>query len=106
MIEKKVQREGYWSNGDDYSQYPTPVGADEPWLGKDEFLLALTLLELKAKANHYKGSSECRICKKRNGSSDFEIDGWKWPSGYQHYIRAHNVRPSLAFQEFVLGRML
>jgi hypothetical protein len=51
----------------------------------------------------YRGSSTCRICGIRNGYREFNIAGWQWPSGFRHYIEAHNVRPSLAFQEFIIG---
>lgn len=28
---------------------------------------------------------------------------WEWPSGFEHYVREHNVRPSWAFQSFILA---
>lgn len=54
----------------------------------------------------YKGSSTCRCCGNTNGSGDYKSDGWVWPEGLHHYIAKHNVRPSLAFQEFILGRQI
>jgi hypothetical protein len=49
----------------------------------------------------YRGSSTCRLCGQSNGSREFHVAGWIWPVGYRHYIEMHQVRPSLAFEEFV-----
>lgn len=98
-------REGFWRSEREPT-LPSPHGLDKPWKGKRKFLAALAKVEKRAHASHYKGSSNCRICDKRNGSATYEYDGWQWPSGYRHYVEVHNVRPSLAFQEFILGYYL
>lgn len=41
----------------------------------------------------YRGWSNCRICKKANGSEDYHKDGFTYPSGYVHYIVHHCVVP-------------
>jgi len=102
---KLLHREGFW-----YSKYykylPKPVPREKPWKGKKEFLKALQMIGELAKIKYYKGWSNCRICGCKNGSTECEFNGWVWPSGLKHYIEEHNVRPSLAFQEFVLGKYL
>lgn len=99
------RREGFWYSKQE-PLLPMPVQSDTAWEGKEAFLIALVELELGSNQQHYKGISACRICSRGNGDGEFEADGWVWPSGYSHYIQAHNVRPSLAFQEFVLGKIL
>lgn len=102
--ETLILREGFWSSEDE-PYFPTPEGG-LPWKGKKRFLKALARAQKQAHSDAYKGSSNCRLCDRRNGSETYELDGWRWPSGYAHYIEEHNVRPSLAFQEFILGYYL
>jgi hypothetical protein len=99
---KVMSREGYWRTGKG-SMLPRPVALAKPWLGKKRFLAALEELEKQATEIHFKGVSLCRLCDCSNGAAEMQSGGWKWPSGYRHYIEEHNVRPSLAFMEFVLG---
>lgn len=104
---RKVQplREGFWFN-EDHPGLPHPQARDKAWKGKREFLAALSSVESSAHPKHYKGWSTCRLCGCRNGSVEYELGNWRWPVGYAHYVKEHNVRPSLAFQEFVLGKEL
>lgn len=96
-------REGFWASSDGDKQLPTPVATS--WGGRTDWLRALTRAERKAHSKAYKGMSTCRVCSSVNGSEEFtlDVDGntWKWPSGYRHYIVKHQVRPSLAFEEFI-----
>ena len=98
-----IQREGFWKE-DKESQLPIPRAAEKPWNGKKEFLKALKKVEAVSKGNVYKGYSTCRCCGERNGNGEYRKDTWLWPEGFLHYIQQHNVRPSLAFQEFILGK--
>lgn len=100
-----VRREGFWF-GDRCPGLPAPISPDHTWPGRNEFLEALSKVEAVAEESTTRGFSICRICGKANGSREFDYKGWRWPSGYAHYIRDHNVRPSLAFQEFVLWRLI
>ena len=93
-------KEGFWYEGRG-SKLPMPVGSAIPWNGKSGFLVNLRILEAKASNRGQKGSSTCRICKCRNGSTEFDYRGWKWPAGFRHYVEGHNVKPSKAFQRFV-----
>ena len=101
-----MNREGYWTTGED-SDLPSPVARE--WAGRERFLARLTEIETTINEVHpdqigrFRGFSHCRICEKRNGSTDFTYGSWNWPSGYRHYIQEHGVRPSLAFEEFIIG---
>lgn len=78
-----------------------PVENAEPWVGQSEFLAKLNLVEEMAKRTAYRGLSLCRCCRAINGSVTYEHGGWEWPSGFRHYVDAHNVRPTDEFIEFV-----
>lgn len=108
-----INHEGFW-----WSEYeshlPKPIPLDYKWKGRKAFLKALRHVEsevesgdLSGRVNHYKGSSRCRICEVHNGSQEFKCDfmksTWVWPAGFAHYVMKHNVRPSQAFQEFILA---
>lgn len=99
-----INREGFW-----YSKYepllPKPVANEKAWKGKREFVNGLKTMQSKLNPQRFKGSSKCRICGCINGSTEFVYHGWRWPSGLLHYVEEHNVRPSLAFQELVVGQL-
>lgn len=106
---KKIKYEGYWrQTPDEKSSYPWPVGNDEPFNGKDEFLKALSICQRAAKRSSYRGPSMCRICQKGNGSQEYNLQQrshniiWRWPDGFEHYVRDHNVQPSVEFRKFII----
>lgn len=98
-------REGFWWS-EHARNLPKPVPNEKSWRGQRAFIVALFKLERKVRKKNppgaTKGWSNCRLCGCKNGSTTFEWGGWAWPDGLSHYVEAHNVRPSLAFQEFVL----
>ncbi|MET0979788.1 MAG: hypothetical protein ABWX90_00865 [Candidatus Saccharimonadales bacterium] len=107
-----VCREGFWRNENDSStkNLPRVKARAKPFVGHREFLTALNRVQSyheDIKTLHAKGWSNCRCCEKKNGSVEFKLNAlgvtWAWPSGYVHYVEDHNVRPSLAFQEWVLA---
>ena len=104
-----MNREGFWSTGkeSDLPQaYAYKVSVDT-WKGKEEFLNRLDRIQSTyAQVLYYKGISSCRICNCMNGSREYKYEGWQWPEGYSHYIEKHNVRPSLAFEEFITGKII
>jgi hypothetical protein len=104
-MKEKHNREGFWYEGEG-SLLPKPKEASKPWKGQSKFVAALRDLEFTLQPTAYKGSSRCRICKEQNGSEEFQYKTWIWPSGFLHYVEKHNVRPSLAFQEFILQETL
>jgi hypothetical protein len=117
-----VQREGFWATSKSESGAPIPLPypqhSDVAWKGKKKFLALLEHVEQyggkfgTVRADMFRGFSMCRCCRKPNGSGEYTATFdfskndrptvWVWPSGYAHYIREHNVRPSLAFQEFIV----
>lgn len=106
-----VLREGFWKPNNSISESALPVcppGKDKLWKGKGIFLKALDSTETSARRTKYKGYSTCRLCGENNGDEELSLKRGGvtavWPSGYRHYIKTHNVRPSLAFQEFVERR--
>lgn len=105
-----ILREGFWSGGayEDSASYPKPVASDKSWKGRKVFMGSLKSVETNLKTTIvkvYKGYSTCRVCDLRNGCNEFQATAlgvtWVWPEGFSHYVEAHNVRPSLAFQEFI-----
>lgn len=106
-MSNKFNREGFWrpAGRGGLSFLPQAVEGD-PWEGQQDFLVSLKEIESVANTVHFRGISRCRLCGKVNGSITYQANGWEWPEGYRHYIEVHNVRPSLAFQEMVLGRYL
>jgi hypothetical protein len=102
---------GFWKSGSkENKKFPNPKARKKPWMRQKEFLQNLQLIESKiqnhnlGKVLHYKGYSCCRICEENGqdmGSVTFELGGWRWPSGFTHYISKHNVKPSYSFIEFI-----
>lgn len=102
-MRETANREGFWYSSHE-RHLPSPVPHAKPFEGQDEFLVALTKKEAKAQVTSYKGFSRCRICGNANGSEEYSIGGWKWPSGYRHYVEVHNVVPSPKFKAFITGQ--
>lgn len=95
--------EGYWRvSKDEVSPLPWPE-PDQNWEGRERFLSRLAQLEASGVGMDYMGYSQCRLCGRNNGTSEFIVDGWTWPDGLRHYIAEHGVRPSPQFEAFVLG---
>lgn len=103
MSELLINREGFWASASNTTLPSVPLST--PWKNRSTFLRALDKVEAKAVTNAYRGVSVCRVCDKPNGSAEYllkiESNTWVWPSGYRHYISEHQVRPSLAFEEFI-----
>lgn len=94
--------EGYWySDYEPNKKYPMPVPFDGVWDKKELFLNRLDKKEKKASVTRYRGLSKCRICGCFNGSEEFTLNGWKWPSGFKHYVKDHNVLPTTDFMLFI-----
>ena len=92
--------EGYWYSTQT-PNFPKPIANEHKWLGLKQFVRKIELLQEHAHEKFYTGTSPCRICKKSNGSTEYELGGWRWPSGYLHYIVEHNVKPTPGFKDFV-----
>jgi hypothetical protein len=95
--------EGHWRvSVDEVSELPWPT-PNPDWGERGAFLHALESVEGRAERIAYRGISICRICRCHNGHEGLRLGGWEWPAGYRHYIADHGVRPSLAFEDFILN---
>ena len=100
-VKETTRIEGYWKSTWE-PQYPFPQENTIDPTTKNEFVEKLQEMERIAHKEQYMGDSECRICKCTNGSREFVYKGWRWPSGYLHYIILHSVAPTDEFFEFVM----
>lgn len=92
--------EGYWRNPrhpEGTEQFPIAEESRKAFQGKQECIALLHVAEEKATERHTKGWINCRICGQKNGSSYFTLNGFEWPSGYMHYIKQHNIKPTAEF---------
>lgn len=102
MKMENMNKEGFWHSKYE-PQYPKPVENKKPWQGHLAFIKRLEEIQHKANIFRFKGFSTCRICKNSNGSDEYQYKNWRWPSGYMHYIKEHNIIPSDEFFKFVMG---
>ncbi len=103
-----ILREGFWRSSKE-PNLPMPVESEQRWLGQDAFLLALALVESdqSTRGAVYRRYRRCLCCGHNTGCKTRELSWgrgfeWHWPEGFRHYVAMHNVRPSLAFEEFIL----
>lgn len=96
------REEGFWNDASNhYPQYPFPVPHDGDWK-RALFLNKLKQVEFDlCHREAYRGISPCRLCGCFNGHETLSLENWHWPSGFIHYIRDHNVRPSDDFIAFI-----
>jgi len=103
FVAREPEYEGYWrATIDERSDLPWPT-PDTEWTGRAVFLRFLDGIEAHAERIAYRGMSICRVCGRLNGHEGLRLAGWEWPAGYKHYIADHGVRPSLAFERYILG---
>ena len=108
-VERKSGRTlvGYWSDmNNEYYGKPKQKSTKYKNLQRFKRHLKFYISTSDVRNDAYKGSSVCRICKKRNGSNEMRIHNEKFaaklviiPSGYLHYLEVHNVRPHIWFEE-------
>lgn len=78
-----------------------PKSNKNPWEGQKEFLTNLEKICHVIEPIHYRGISICRLCGSINGSTEYMLDDYIWPSGLLHYIKDHNVKPPQGFIDYV-----
>ena len=103
-----INREGFWRSGRD-SLLPIPLAYAKPWKGRKLFLRLLRRVEMyqAQQRKHRKPSLRCcQFCDHEAPGVLFVFGDWEWPSSLLHYVQAHNLRPSLAFHEFIIGKEL
>jgi hypothetical protein len=116
--------EGYWYYKDVHAKFPKPVAHSNTWEGQESWLALLTRVENKIRPHdqHNPGTSSneavtryafhtygapsfCRLCSKENGASEYQIvtagTRYRWPDGFRHYVKTHNVMPSRQFHTFI-----
>lgn len=81
---------------------PFPVRMKLETFEKEAFLKQLTIEERKATKRPMKGWSTNRWDGSKNGSTEFQYKGWRWPCGYRTYIEG-GVLPSAQFFKFIMG---
>ena len=91
-----------FKNPEEESPYPEPKANDEPWQGQGDFIARLLKIQSYAHKTYFRGFSSCRICKKINGSIEYEYKGHIWPEGYLHYIEEHNIEPTEDVKTWVI----
>ncbi|QXV73974.1 hypothetical protein [Rhizobium phage RHEph12] len=72
------------------------------YAGKSDVTTLIGAAQVKARVNHYKGWSTCRLCGEKNGSKEYSLNGFRWPEGLIHYVDAHNVLVTGEFMNFLL----
>lgn len=116
VLENNQEIEGYWASSEDPAKdiyggkYPFPKKHAQPFAGQENFVLALKKVQVsnQVESEGQKGYSACRFADaKTNGSREFilRLSGREihWPEGFLHYITQHNVVPSRAFYQLVMG---
>ena len=89
---------GFWKGCDKWTQMPV---ANSSTTDQREIISKIKLVQKFAKKTSYRGLSPCRICHDYNGSEEYAIDGFVWPSGYIHYLKKHNVAIDEEFSSYV-----
>lgn len=108
LLKWEPKTAGYWRQVVNYSAddtLPFPVITTARGYVKSAFLNQLKIAERAATQRAYRGWSNNRWDGTANGSSEFNLNGWKWPSGYFTYLEA-GVLPSREFYKFIMGKDL
>jgi len=86
--------------------FPYPYGYSKRWPGMDEFIDRLEtvnkFLDVKNYYELYETSKNCLLCHKTNiNTKRYILKNTIWEDGLIHYIKYHNVEPSLNFKRFI-----
>lgn len=109
---------GHWNDSSNhYPHLPMPIENSASPARRRELIDELTLIErfcrgsghlgkIHGSALYCKGWSNCRICKKMNGSEVFQIQykntKYHIPEGLIHYVKDHSVDVELDLNGFGL----
>jgi len=84
---------GYWRSRFE-EDLPMPV-ADTQRQDQAEIIAKLKAAMAAGYMTQYRGSSDCRLCGKSNGSREWEVirgdTKYLVPEGYVHYLEEHRV---------------
>ena len=78
---------------------------DTSWNDAERNKVILYLLGSGREHASYRGPSRCRFCDKHNGSREFTDGVYIWPSGLEHYLAKHGVKPPQEFIDHVIREM-
>ena len=94
---------GYWlaEHAPDWPDVQSFV--DSTW-SSDEREAVIEWLESGVGMRFSLGPSICRLCGRRNGSSEASDGRFLWPAGLSHYVREHDVRLPTQLVERALQR--
>jgi hypothetical protein len=106
LYEREPIKVGFWRGRDgDQSEYPDVRSfIDWTWNPNERALVAAYVSNSRFRGEGYRGWSDCRICGRNNGSSDFSDRVYVWPEGFVHYIRDHGVKPPSDFVAHVVAQ--
>ncbi len=86
-----LTRIGYW-RGETAPDWPDVLDfIDDSW-NEDEREAVASYLRSGTAVRHCMGFSMCRICGRKNGTSEFSDGTFIWPEGLAHYVEDHAVR--------------
>lgn len=91
---------GYWQEPfvfEDEPAWPHPSIFVTSWPKQFDKAKTISYLQSGNIAMSYKGISQCRFCKKINGSCEMTDGVWAWPDGLAHYVEEHGVVPPTDF---------
>lgn len=89
-----------------YASLPDPKDFIDLTWNEDERRLVASYVKGQKDLVQWRGSSSCRICGIHNGSTCKGDAAFIFPSGFAHYIEAHNVRPPKEFVDHVKRALL
>jgi hypothetical protein len=108
--------ESYWKsskgllNDSHGHKFPTPKNSSDNWAGKDQFLTKLEKVEqnLQLKKKNIKSCNftdqnrNCLICGKEDVyTGDYTFSEIIWQNCLIHYIKEHNIKPSVEFIDII-----
>ncbi|MBK6903532.1 MAG: hypothetical protein IPH04_12220 [Saprospirales bacterium] len=103
LIPKTFFAIGYWYSEDE-SYYCKPKALVDAKWDEQEKQAVIAHIQQAETVVYYRGFSECRVCKKMNGSNEKSDGLFYFPDGFKHYLEAHQVKPPQLFIDFALGK--
>jgi hypothetical protein len=98
---------GYWrTKRDSLSNFPFPDENSSDVVYDEEYIKTVKdVLDKNSEIIQYRGYSNCRICNKLNGSSEYCInyknETFCIPQGYFHYLTEHCVKMDDTLMEII-----
>ena len=94
---------GFWRGSETDLDLPMPKGNSATCDQTDLINKLRMLMKADQNPTQFKGSSRCRLCGVHNGSQEHKFGSFIVPSGYIHYLEAHNVAIDPVFGSFLRG---